>query len=315
MLIVIPDDAPGLLEASSLEKDLRELGELRVYRSLADTEAILQERLSGADVALTVASSSFTETVLQSCQNLRHIAVFGVGVDNVALDACRDRGITVTHTPGYSAAVVAEKAIALALAVAHRVPMLDRAVRNGEWPQEVVGQLHGKTLGVIGAGPIGQRVMALGSGLGMDVLAWTYNPSPERAREYGATFVSLEELLARADVVSLQLPLTPKSSGLIGHQQLVLMKPSAILVNVGRGAVVDEDALVNALETGRIGGAGLDVFSTEPLPRDHPLKRLDNVVLSPHNAANTIEANRAGMAIAIQNIRNWQQGTPTNVVE
>jgi D-3-phosphoglycerate dehydrogenase len=128
------------------------------------------------------------------------------------------------------------------------------------------------------------------------------------------SFLSLDDLLTVADVVSLQLPLSPLSEGLIGSHQLSLMKTSAILVNVGRGAVVDEDALVNALQGGGIASAGLDVFSTEPLPYDHPLKNLDNVVLSPHNAANTLEANRAGLAIAIQNIYNWQQGLPTNVV-
>jgi len=314
MIIVVPDDAPGLVAASTLEHKFRALGELRVFDSLASTESLLLERLAGADVALTVAGSNFTEAVLRECPQLRHIAVFGIGVDSIDLDACRKRGVTVTNTPAYSAAIVAEKAIALALAVAHQIPQLDRAVRNGEWPQETVGQLHGKTLGVIGTGPIGQRVIALGRSLGMDVIAWTFNPSPQRAREYQVTFVTLEELLGRADLISLQLPLSSLSANLIGPQQLGLMKPSAILVNVGRGAVVDEEALVDALQGGRIGGAGLDVFSTEPLPPDHPLRDLDNVVMSPHNAANTPEANRAGLAIAIQNIADWQQGLTTNLV-
>jgi len=314
MIIVVLDDAPGLVAASTLEDKLSELGELRVYDSLPNTESLLVERLAGADVAITVAGSNFTEAVLKECQQLKHIAVFGIGVDNVDLDACRKRGIAVTNTPGYSAVVVAEKAIALALAVAHKIPQFDRAVRSGGWPQEIVAQLHGKTLGVIGTGPIGQRVIVLGKSLGMEVIAWTLNPSPQRANEYQVTFVSLEELLAKADVVSLQLPLSSMSLNLIGPQQLGLLKPSAILVNVGRGAVVDEEALVDALQKGRIGGAGLDVFSTEPLPTDHPLRSLDNVVLSPHNAANTPEANRAGLAIAIQNINDWQQGLATNVV-
>lgn len=314
MIIVVPDDVPGIVADSNLEQELKELGELRVFDSLVNTESLLIERIAGADVALTIASSNFTEAVLAECPQLKHIASFGIGVNHVDLDACRRRGITVTNTPAYSAAIVAEKAIALALAVAHRIPRFDRAVRSGEWPQEVVGQLHGKILGVIGTGPIGQRVIALGKSLGMEVVAWTLNPSPQRARDYQVAFVSLEELLAIVDVVSLQLPLSPLSENLIGPHQLGLMKPSAILVNVGRGAVVNEDALVDALQNGRIAGAGLDVFATEPLPPGHPLTNLDNVVLAPHNAANTPEANRAGLAIAIQNIRDWQKGTPGNLI-
>ena len=314
MLIVVPDDAAGIVADSGLAPLLRELGELRVHDSPAHSEALLVERLAGADVALTLAGLPFTQAVLQACPRLRHIAVFGIGVDNIDLDACRRRGIVVTNTPAYSAAVVAEKAIALALSVAHRIPALDSAVRRGEWPQQPVGQLHGATLGVVGAGPIGQRLIALAAGLGMDTLAWTFNPSAERARAYGTTFVALEELLAGADVVSLQLPLTAESEGLIGASEIAMMKPTAILINVGRGPVVDEDALVEALREGRIGGAGLDVFATEPLPAGHPLTTLDNVALSPHNAANTPQANRAGLELAIHNIRGWQQGLSPNSV-
>ncbi|MDE2860806.1 MAG: NAD(P)-dependent oxidoreductase [Chloroflexota bacterium] len=309
MNIVVPDDAARIVADSGLEPQLRELGTLRVHESGAYTEALLAERIAEADVALSFAASPFIRAVLEACPRLRHIAVFGIGVDNVDLDACRQRGITVTNTPGYSAATVAEKAIALALAVAHRMPMLDASVRRGGWPQEPVGQLHGATLGVVGTGPIGQRVIAVGRGLGMDAIAWTFNPSEERAQEYGARFVGLDELLARSDVVSLQLPLSAETEGLFGARELALMKPTAILVNVGRGAVVDEDALVAALQAGRIGGAGLDVFAIEPLPAAHPLTTLDSVVLSPHNAANTPQANRAGLELAIRNIRDWQQGT------
>lgn len=309
MNIVVPDDAARIVAGSGLAPQLRELGDLRVHESGAYTEALLAERVADADVALSFAASPFTREVLEACPNLGHIAVFGIGVDNVDLEACRLRGIVVTNTPAYSAATVAEKAIALALAVAHRIPQLDSSVRRGGWPQEPVGQLHGATLGVVGTGPIGQRVIDLGMGLGMNTIAWTFNPSDGRARAYGTTFVGLDELLAQADVVSLQLPLSAETEGLIGARELSLMKPTAILVNVGRGAVVDEDALVAALRERGIGGGGLDVFATEPLPPGHPLTTLDNVVLSPHNAANTPQANRAGLELAIRNIRDWQRGT------
>lgn len=315
LIIVVPDDAPYLVANSDLKYKLRELGKLRVYNSLCKTESILLERLGKADVALTVGTgSNFTARVLKECPQLRHIAVFGIGVDNVDLETCRTLGITVTNTPDYSADVVAEKAIALALAVAHRIPRLDLAVRNGEWPHETVGQLKGKTLGVIGTGPIGQRVISLGKSFDMDVIAWTFNPSYQRAREYQVSFVTLNELVSSADVVCIQLPLTSSSLNIISHQQFALMKPSAILINVGRAAVVNEEALINALIENRILGAGLDVFAIEPLPQNSRIRKLDNVVLSPHNAANTHEANRTGLAMAIQNIYNWHEGLPTNKI-
>ena len=312
MIIVVPDDAAGIVAGSGLEPRLQELGELRVHASGAYSEALLVERVADADVALTLAASPFTEAVLEACPRLRHVAVFGIGVDNIDFEVCRRRGIVVTNTPAYSGAVVAEKAIALALAVAHRIPAFDAGIKRGGWPQQQVGQLHGGTLGAVGTGPIGQHVIALGNGLGMNTVAWTLNPSDERARAYVTTFVSLDELVARADVISLQLPLSAETEGLIGARELALMKPTAILVNVGRGAVVDEDALIAALRDGRIGGAGLDVFAMEPLPAGHPLTTLHNVVLSPHNAANTPQANRAGLELAIRNIVDWQRGTLTN---
>ena len=312
MIIVVPDDAVGIVAGSGLEPRLQELGELCVHASGAYSEALLLQRVAEADVALTLAASPFTEAVLEACPRLKHIAVFGIGVDNIDFEACRRRGIVVTNTPGYSAAVVGEKAIALALAVAHRIPAFDVAVRHGGWPQQQVGQLHGGTLGAVGTGPIGQRVIALGNGLGMESVAWTLNPSEERARLYGTTFVSLDELLTRSNVVSLQLPLSAETEGLIGARELALMKSTAILVNVGRGAVVEEDALVAALRDGQIGGAGLDVFATEPLPASHPLTTLGKVVLSPHNAANTPQANRAGLELAILNVEDWVRGTLTD---
>jgi len=313
--IVVPDDFPPVLSGSPAEARLRELGEVTVYPSLAPEPETLLERIRDADAVVNIrASSRFTRWVLERCPRLKHIAVFGVGVDNLDLEACRDLGIAVSNTPGYSAESVAETALALALAVARRIPQNDRAVREGRWAREPVVQLAGKTLGVVGAGPIGQRMMALGRCLGMRVLAWTFHPSPERARALGVEFVPLERLLEESDVVSLHLPLTPQSRGLIGWDQLARMKPTAILVNTARGAIVDEDALVSALREGRLYGAGLDVFAVEPLPPDHPLTRLENVVLSPHTGALSPEAGRKGVMMAVENLALWLQGRPRHLV-
>ncbi|MBI4233490.1 MAG: glycerate dehydrogenase [Chloroflexi bacterium] len=313
--IVVPDDAPPAVAGSPVEARLRELGQLRIYPSLSATEEVTAERIRDAQVVINVrATTPLTAKVLRQCPHLKHIAVFGIGVDNIDLAACQELGITVTNTPGYSAAAVAEAAIALALAVVRRIPQNDRLIRQDGWAREPVGQLHGKTLGVIGVGAIGQRTARLGAALGMRVIAWTFHPSPERAQEYGVEFLSLGELLRAADVVSLHLPLTEASRGLLGRRELGLMKPTAVLVNTARGAIVDEEALAEALRERRIGGAGLDVFAVEPLPPGHPLKALDSVVLSPHNAAMTPETALAGLQMVAENIAAWLEGNPSRVV-
>ncbi|MBI4336463.1 MAG: hydroxyacid dehydrogenase [Chloroflexi bacterium] len=312
--IVVVDDGPPVISGSAAEPALRELGQLTIYASPASTPELLVERLHNADVAVAVYSTSrFTAEVLGQASRLKLIACVGVGVDHIDLAACHRRGVLVANTPGANADAVAEGAITLALAVARRVPTVDRLTRQGAWPQgEPITQLCGKTLGVIGTGHIGRRTVALGRGLGMRVIAWSFHPSPERASEMGVEFMSLEELMRTADVVSISVRRSPESGGLIGRHLIGLMKPTAILVNTARGEVVDEEALVEALQQKRIRGAGLDVYSTEPLPAGHPLTRLDNVVLFPHNTGMTPERQTKSMMVA--NIRNYLAGHPTNLV-
>lgn len=313
-LIVMPDDFPPAVAGTDQAGRLRALGELRIYDSLPASPQELVERIRHAHTVINVrASTLLTAEVLGQCRALRHIAVYGIGTDNVDVEAARARGIAVTNTPGYSAIAVAEATLALMLAAVRRIPQNDRAVRQGGWSRSVVGQLHGKTLGVLGAGPIAARVMELGRCLGMRVIAWTFNPSPERAQRLGVTFVELDDLLRAADVVSLHLPLSERSRGLLGRRELALLKPSAVLVNTGRGAVLDEEALVEALREGRI-VAGLDVFTREPLPAGHPLTALDNVVLSPHNAPQTPETQYAGLVMTVDNIEGFLTGGPVHRV-
>jgi len=175
-------------------------------------------------------------------------------------------------------------------------------------------QLYGKTLGVIGAGPIAKRVITLGKALGMHVISWTLHPSRTRARQLGSEFVDLNQLLQQSDVVSVNIALSNKTKGLIGRPELELLKPTAIIINTARGDIIDEKALVESLEGNLIAGAGLDVFSKEPLPARHPFTRLDNVVLSPHTAALSPETSLAGLTIAIDNIKKFLDGQATNAV-
>lgn len=313
--IVVPDDAPPAVAGSEQEGKLRALGVLQTYDSLAAEPDVLLERIRDADVAICIRNSSqFIEEILVQCTRLKHIAVFGIGVDMVDLEACKRLGITVSNIPGYSAPAVAEAALTLALAVCRRVQQNDQLIRQGDWAREPVGQLYGKTLGIIGAGPIGRRMAELGLAIGMKVIGWTYHPDTEWAESLGVTWVSLEDVLSMADLVSIHLRLSDESRGLLDGAKLALMKPTSILVNTARGAIVDEDALVQALGEGRIAGAGLDVFTTEPLPSGHPFTRLDNVVLSPHVAASTPETDYAGLEMVVENIRCWLKGDPTNVV-
>jgi D-3-phosphoglycerate dehydrogenase len=252
--------------------------------------------------------------VFAACPGLKMVSVWGTGTDNVDLNAAGMRGVTVCNTPGVNAFAVAEHALALMLAVARKIALLDQEMRKGRWPREMLTQLLGKTLGVFGMGTIGSRVSALGRGIGMDVLGWSSQGDEARITKAGARPAPKDEILAKADVVSLHLRLTAETRGFIGKRELGAMKPSAILVNTGRGALVDREALLAALSDRKIMGAGLDVFHQEPLTPGDPILSLPNVVCSPHNAGQTPEVVRDGLLQAVANVENFLKGSPTDVV-
>jgi phosphoglycerate dehydrogenase-like enzyme len=222
--------------------------------------------------------------------------------------------VTVCNTPGVNALAVAEHAITLMLAAGRHITRMDREMRAGKWPREMLSQALGKTLGVFGVGRIGARVIELGRALGMTVLAWSLRGQPERIAALGARPASKDEILREADVVSLHLRLVPETRAFLGRRELALMKRTAILVNTARGAMVEKDALVEALTQRRIAGAGLDVFHDEPVKPGDPLLALDNVVLSPHNAGQTPEVVRDGLLRAVENVEHYLGGQPTDVV-
>ena len=310
-MVVIPDDAPPVLGSSPALKHLRELAQVRYFGSLPNGESDLIERIHDADVVVNIRSSSkFTGRVFEACPRLQLLSIWGTGTDNVDLPSARQYGVAVTNTPGVSASSVAEHTLGLMLAVAHRIPDQDAAVRSGNWPRGDAFVLKGKVLGVIGLGAVGAAVAELGHAIGMRVIAWTFHPKPVTSVD----FVSLDDLLRTSDVVTVHVRLSQKSEGMIGPRELERMKRTAILVNTARGPIVDEPALIHVLSAGHIAGAGLDVFSTEPLPAGHPLTRLPNVVLTPHSAGITPEALEAGLQLAVSNVRSFLGGSPANVV-
>jgi D-3-phosphoglycerate dehydrogenase len=240
------------------------------------------------------------ETLLAACPSLKAIVFLGTGAASyIDLKAAERQGIRVRSYGGYGDQSVAEHAIALMFAAARKLASMDRAIRAGDWQTVDSIELAGKTLGVIGTGGIGKAMARLGAGLGMNVIAWNRSGVPA---DLPCRAVGLDELLRQADVVSLHLVLNDATRGLLDAGKLGLMKPGAIFINTARGAIVDEAALVDALATGRIGHAGLDVFAEEPLPASHPLTRLDNVTLTAHAAFATREASERLLRMALERL-------------
>lgn len=315
MKIVIPDDFPPVYQDHPELGRLRELGETVVHGTKAASEDELIERLRGAEVAINVrAYSTFNERVVAALPDLRLVSILGTGTDNFDLPACSRHGVVVTNTPGASTTSVAELTIALLLAVARHVALTDRKVREGVWYHRLGFELRGKVLGVVGLGLIGSEVARIGKAFGMEVIAWSFRNDPARAAALGVEMVALDDLLRRADAVTIHVRNSAEARGLIGRREIDLMKPSAVLVNTARAAVVDQDALLDALREGRIAGAGLDVYLQEPLPADNPWVKLDNVVLTPHVGWVTHEASARLAAAPIDNVVSYLAGSPTNVV-
>jgi D-3-phosphoglycerate dehydrogenase / 2-oxoglutarate reductase len=315
-LISVPDDFPSVFEGSAAHERARKLGETSVVTARgADEEAELIKRIGRAKVAVNIrAHARFTDGVFAACKELKLVSVWGTGTDNIDLDSAGRRGVTVCNTPGVNAFAVAEHAIALMLTVGRKIPRIDREMRGGAWPREMLTQCLGKTLGVFGTGTIGARVVTLARALGMEVLAWSARGDEARIRELGARPAAKDEILREADFVSLHLRLTPDTRAFLTRREFALMKKTAIFVNTGRGALVEREALLDALRQGRIAAAGLDVFHEEPLKPDDPVLALGNVVLSPHNAGQTPEVIRDGLLRAVANVENFLKGAPTDVV-
>jgi D-3-phosphoglycerate dehydrogenase len=304
-LVVHADARPG----AALAEEGAELAgldfELRPTRSRDEDELIANVR--DADVIL-VSGVPITRRVMEHMSRCRAVVRYGVGVDNVDLEAATDHGIVVAHVLDFCTEEVANHALLLLLACAKRLVPLDRDLREGRWsgtPLPDLPAIFGQTLGIVGFGNIGQALAHKAQALGLEVVACDPYVDTAFAEQCGVRLLPLEDLLRRSDYVSLNCPATAETCDLMGARELALMKPTAILINTARGTLVDEEALVEALRSGGIAGAGLDVFAEEPLPAGSPLRHLDNVVLTPHTAGfseRSIRLVRAGVGKAAADV-------------
>jgi len=314
--IVYPDaDVEALRVFTGTRRTrLESLGTLHIHEGAPPSDESFIERVK--DASAVILGWKLPDTVLNSMNNTEIIAFTGIGAASlVNLPLARNKGIVVTNTPGYANNTVAEHTIALMLSLSRQVPRLDRDMRAGGWRHDLQSfDLHGKTLGLVGLGGIAERTAQLAIAFGMRVIAWTRNPSPERAQRAGITFEDLDTVLSTSDVVSVHVELNETTHGLITAQKLALIPEHAYVINTARGEIVDEDALVKRLSSGKLAGAGLDVYTMEPLPNDHPFRQLENVVVTPHSAYNTPEANVAIYDIVVDTLEAFYTGNPINVV-
>jgi phosphoglycerate dehydrogenase-like enzyme len=288
--------------------------EVQVFRQhLADEQALVA-RLQDFDIIVAMRERTpFTRSLLARLPRLKLLITTGMRNASIDVQAANDCGVLVCGTEGLPYPT-AELTWGLILALVRHIPQEDRATRNGQWQVSVGVGLRGKTLGMVGLGRLGSQVATIGQAFGMHVLAWSQHLTAERAAACGATLVSKDDLLSRADIVTIHLVLSARTRHLIGERELRRMKPTAYLVNTSRGPIVDEAALVQALRQKAIAGAGLDVFDEEPLPLDHPLRQLENTVITPHLGYVTLETYRVFYGQAVEDIQAFLRGSPVRVL-
>ncbi len=313
--VVIPADFPPLVSASPHLEELRQVAEYQLYTDRPQEASEVIHRLRNADILLNSRGSlAFPEDILKQLPRLKMIAVCGIGFDSIHLPTATAQGIVVCNVPGRTASIVAEHALAMMLSTARRITWMNNSLQQGNWSGELSIPLTGKRLGVVGTGNIGCRMLQLCRAIGMKTSAWSLNPDPQKAAQLQFDYVDLETLLRESDVVSLHTRLSAKTHHLINAQRIALMKPTAILVNTSRGAVVCTKDLLDALHNGRLFGAALDVFEQEPLAADDPVRSCPRVVLTPHSADTTQEAIDLLTTGCIDNITAFLRGEPRNVV-
>jgi len=311
MKIVIVDHI--YLEKEHIEK-LRSMGELEIFEEPPKTPDELKERIKSADIVI-VGWSDLTESVIDSAKKLKMISIWATTCHYANLKAAKERGIVVAHVPSYATEAVAEHVFALLLAAIRRLPSADKHVRRGEFDWRPFGgsELAGKTLGIIGTGAIGCRVAEIAKAFKMQILGYDKYPNLKRAQEIGMNYVDRYTLLKESDFITLHVTLTSETEGLIGKKEIAAMKKGAVIINTSQGKVIDEKALVDALKSGKLSCAGLDVFEEEPPAKGNPLFKLDNVILSPHIGFHTVEAAKRCTDICVDNVAKFLEEHPQNV--
>ena len=295
-------------------KRLRSLGNLKVFLEPPKTIDDLKQRIRDADIVI-VGWSKLTRDVINSAKKLRMISIWATSCHYADIQAAKENGIAVTHVPAYATEAVAEHAFALLLTAARKLLLADKHVRKGGFDWRLFGgiELRGRTLGVIGTGSIGCRVAEISKAFGMQVLGYDKYPDKKRAEELGIKYVDLPTLLEKSDFITLHVTLTSETERLIGKREFEAMKDGVIIVNTSQGKVIDEKALNEALKSGRVAYAGLDVFEKEPPSKDNPLFKLSNTVLTPHVGFHTIEAAKRCSDICIENVVKFLEGQPQNL--
>lgn len=305
----------GIPDADLRDLILKAVGtadvELITYPDRKVDEATLIERSGDADIVV-LSNIAYPASVMQQNPNLKYVCVAFTGYDHVDMTYCREKGIQVSNCAGYSTVAVADLVFGLLLDVYRNISVLYSQVRSGGTKDGLVGpELEGKRFGVIGAGAIGTRVMRIAQAFGCEVVAY----SRTRKEIERVTFVELDELLSTCDVISLHVPQTPQTTGLIGAEELAKMKSTSVLINCARGPIVDSHALADALNEGRLAGAGIDVLEMEPpFPEDHPLLSAKNTIVTPHVAFASNEAMQKRAVIVANNIASYLVGNPENLV-
>ena len=275
----------------------------------------LVQRIAPFDVlVITRERTPFTSALIQRLPNLKLLVTTGWRNLGIDMAACRERGILVCGTEAGSSPT-AELAWGLIIAAARHIAAEDHAVRAGRWQSTVGVSLQGKTLGILGLGRLGAQMARVGKAFGMPVIAWSQNLTAERARDADAERVDKDALFRLSDVLTIHLVLSDRTRGLVGAREIALMKKTALLVNTARAAIVDEAALIAALTERRLAGAGLDVYSREPLPADAPILKAPNTVLTPHLGYVTRETYEVYFPQALEDIEAWVKGTPIRVIE
>ena len=315
MKIVCPDADSGDEENYATGFDrIRVFADLEFYLNKPETSEEFIDRIGDANGILL--GWGLPDEVIQQAPGLEMLSFLGIGVGTfVNLKLAAEKNITVCNCPGYSDITVAEHCMALLLASCRHIPALQNDLHQGRWNHDCPAfELNGKTIGLIGFGGIGKQVARLCQAFGMNVLVWTRNMDPTLETQFGVHFCTLQNLYQQSDVISLHLSLTEDTEGLIDKAAFQQMQPGVVLINTARAEIVVEDAMMEALNSGHIRAAGLDVFHQEPLAKSHPLNAMNNVVISPHVGYNSPDAVDLLYKIGIDNIVNYFSGKPVNVV-
>ena len=312
--IAILDDWQGAALGAADWDSLGQDAEITVFNDYIEGEAAVAGALKGFDVIVGMRERTpFPKSLIDALPDLKLLVTTGMRNLSFDMDAARARGVVVSGTAmlGYPAS---EHAVALILALFKKISVEDRAMHEGGWQAAVSGGMNGKTMGILGLGKLGAKVARVCLALDMNVVAWSPNLGRERCQEVGVGYVDKDTLFRDSDAISIHLVLGDRTRGLVGAKEFALMKPTAYLINTSRGPIIDEAALIEALGDGTIAGAGIDVYDVEPLPRDHPLRSLDNAILTGHTGYVVKELYAVAYGEAVEDIQAWMKGEPIRVL-